>query len=378
MNDDDLKKDFVNYMDKMHTGLLYPKKYFGCMMAVVIEQEPVTQDRIEQLTGYSRTTISQMLTLMQVNFPLKQVKKPRIRKKYYTTGLQPRDFMLEFFRVIIDSYKDKVDFMLPLIEELKPYTQEHVRFRNFKQYLEKYHEMATLYIKLFSDTADELSTLIRTGQVNASRFFGNNLLSSQEYLKDIQDLLNPPDLSSSFSDQQVMDEKLVEIYGRLKNRYYQEFRENLTSAGSRTAIARAVIGTELLLEQRPLTQEEIEKATNFQRSIISDTLKLLLKMKMIEIIKKPGDRKKYYRVIQSWDVRMISRLRLNMKYAMGVKEKIISLIEKIKQKNTGEENNTLLVFLQHVHHSYKQYEQYFKLLEMKYLNIRLKEHLDSK
>jgi hypothetical protein len=66
-----------------------------------------------------------------VNFPLKQVKKPGIRKKYYTTGLKPRDFMLNFFKVLIDLYKDKVDFMLPIIEELKPYTQKHVRFRNF-------------------------------------------------------------------------------------------------------------------------------------------------------------------------------------------------------------------------------------------------------
>ncbi|MHA2297980.1 MAG: hypothetical protein ACXADA_18260 [Candidatus Hodarchaeales archaeon] len=235
-----------------------------------------------------------------------------------------------------------------------------------------------LYVNLFSETADGLSTLIRTGNVNTSRFFGSNLLSSQEYMKDIQELLNPPDISSSFSDQHIMDEELAGIYARLKNRYYQEFRENLTSAGSRTAIARAVIGTELLLEQRPLTQEEIEKATNFQRSIISDTLKLLLKMKMIEIIKKTGDRKKYYKVIQSWDVRTINRLRLNMKYAMDVKGKIASLIEKTKQKNTGEESNGLLVFLKDVHHSYEQYEQYFKLLEMKYLNIRLKEHLESK
>jgi hypothetical protein len=67
-----------------------------------------------------------------------------------------------------------------------------------------------------------------------------------------------------------------------------------------------------------------------------------------------------------------------MKYAMDVKGKIASLIEKTKQKNTGEESNGLLVFLKDVHHSYEQYEQYFKLLEMKYLNIRLKEHLESK
>ncbi|MFX0181914.1 MAG: hypothetical protein ACFE95_02430 [Candidatus Hodarchaeota archaeon] len=38
--------------------------------------------------------------------------------------------------------------------------------------------------------------------------------------------------------------------------------------------------------------------------------------------------------------------------------------------------NSLIEFLQHIHYSYDQFEQYFKLLEVKFLNIRLKEHLE--
>ena len=134
MNLDEIKKDFVMWMDKIHIGLLFPKNYFGCMMAVFIEQKPISQDRIKELTGYSKTTISQMLKLLQLNFSVTVIKKPGSRKKYFTINIGTREFMFSFLSMIINSYKDKVDFFLPLIEELEPYTNKHPRFNNFKQF----------------------------------------------------------------------------------------------------------------------------------------------------------------------------------------------------------------------------------------------------
>lgn len=373
MNEDEIKKEFIRIMEEKHSGLLYPKKVFGCMMAVFIEQEPVTQERIEELTGYSKTIVSQMLTLIQVNFPVKPLKKLGIRKKYYVVNLEAREFMLTFFRVIIDSYKSKVDFMVPLIEDLSPYTQKHVRFSNFQEFLRKYHETSTLYIDLLTETADDLSSLIKTGKINASELFDRGVLGSQEYLRQVQSLLKPPTSFSEPLNQKIMTEELVEVYNLLKDKFYQKFRENMTSSGSRTAIARAIIGTELLLEQRPLTQEEIESVSGFHRSVISDTLKRLVMMGMVKLIKKPGDRKKYYMMVQSWDARTVGNFRLNVKYAVDMKEEIRSLIARLKQENGDDGNNSLVFCLQHVHHSYDMYGKYFKFLEMKYLNTRLKE-----
>ncbi|MFW9996597.1 MAG: hypothetical protein ACFFD4_31420 [Candidatus Odinarchaeota archaeon] len=127
-----------------------------------------------------------------------------------------------------------------------------------------------------------------------------------------------------------------------------------------------------------MTQEKIEQVSGFHMSVISDTLKLLVAMRMVKLIKKLGDRKKYYTMVQSWDARTISNFRLSVKYAMDVKEEISSLIAKIEPENGDEESNPLLACLRHVHHSYDMYGQYFKLLEMKYLSIRLKERLELK
>ncbi|MHA2096025.1 MAG: hypothetical protein ACW98F_15500 [Candidatus Hodarchaeales archaeon] len=156
MGVEEIKKEFVQYMEEKHSGYLFPKKFFGCMMAVFIEQVPITQDRIEEITNYSKTTISQMLRLIQMRIPLKQVKKSGIRKKYYTIDMTPRKFMVTVLKMIIDSYKDKVDFMPPLIEEIRPYAQKHTKFKSFKEFLENYYKFSTLYMKLLSKAKSTL------------------------------------------------------------------------------------------------------------------------------------------------------------------------------------------------------------------------------
>jgi DNA-binding transcriptional regulator GbsR (MarR family) len=365
-------------MEEKHSGLLFPKNFFGCMMAVFIEPEPITQDQIKKLTNYSKTTISQILKLLQVNFPLIQIKKPKIRKKHYTINITTREFMITFLRMFIETYKDRNDFLLPLIEEIRPYTKKHRKFQNFSEFLENSFKYSSLYLKLLTDSAEKFSTFIKTGKTEIDDDINTDLLSSPENQIFIQSLFNSPKLPTSISDQPIKDKQLSRDYIQLKNKFYQKFRENLTSATSQTAIARTILGTELLLENRPLTQEELEHVTGFQRSIISDSLKSLLNTNMIQIIKKPGDRKKYYMIVQSWDTRTINRLRLNVRYANEMKKGINEFIEMTKQIDTGEDIKSLLAFFQDIHHSYEQFGQYFKLLEVKYLNIRLREYLEEK
>jgi hypothetical protein len=61
-----------------------------------------------------------------------------------------------------------------------------------------------------------------------------------------------------------------------------------------------------------------------------------------------------------------------------MKKGISGFFEIAKQIDTGEDIKSLLVFFQDIHHSYEQFDQYFKLLEVKYLNIRLKKYLEKK
>lgn len=378
MNTIDIKKSFIRFMEEKHSGLLFPKNFFGCMMAVFVEQEPITQDTIQKLTNYSKTTISQILKLLQVNFPLVQIKRPKKRKKYYTINLTTKEFMITFLRMLIEAYQDKADFLLPLIEEINPYTKKHPKFQQFKDFLINSYKYSSLYLRILTESAEEFGELLNTGDVGKETKENTNVIKSQEHIEYIQGLFEPPKLSNSDSIPQISDKYLSGIYVQLKENFYQKFRENLTSARSQNAIARTILGTELLLENHPLTQEELEMSTGFQRSIISDTLKTLINMKMVQVIRKQKDRKKYYTIVQSWDTRTINRLRLNIIYATEMKKGLNEFIELTRQLETTENVRSLLAFFQEIHNSYEQFEQYFKLLETKYLNIRLKEHITEK
>ncbi|UYP44359.1 hypothetical protein NEF87_000644 [Candidatus Lokiarchaeum ossiferum] len=377
MGIEEIKKEFILLMEEAHQGLLFPKNYFGCMMAIFIEQEPVTQDRIEELTGYSKTTISQIIKLIQMNIQLEKLKKPKIRKKFYSIETPPREFMLKFLRRIMDSYQNRADFVPPLIEEILPYVDKHIRFRNFYVFLKKLYASSALYINLIVETSKELEDLIYTGQIQGTSLLNNNLMSSPENLKYLQEIMKPPQPSNSIAENPILSEELSEIFFSIKNRFYQQLSANLTLNESQFMSARRMIATELLLENRPLTQEDIEKSTHFARSLISDVLALLLNWKMIQVIKKPHDRKNYYLMNQSWDVRMINRLRINKKYADDLSQKIISLIEKANEELQSDKRDALVDILEQIRHSFFQYGQYFKFLELKYLNDRVQKHLDE-
>jgi DNA-binding transcriptional regulator GbsR (MarR family) len=375
MQTDEIKRDFINFMENIHLGLRYPKNFFGILMALFIEGRPITQDRIEQLTGYSKTTISQTIQSLQMQIPITIAKNPGTRKKFYSIEIPLKEFMILFLRRIMDSYQEKNNFLLPLIEKVTPYIQKNAYFSNFNHFLEKFYEMSELYLKLISETADDFTNLIRTGQIRAESVFSQHILNSLENLDFIKTLMSPLKISPKFPERMEMDEELRRIYTQIKDEYYRLFRLNLTSGESQVLIARTIIGTELLLENRPLTQEDIQNATHFQRSIISDALNLLLDWNMVQMVKKTEDRKKYYIALQSWDSRMIGKLGLNIKYAITVKQKITELIEKTNTIELKEEKNMLYLFFQDLLDVFTQYDHYFKLLEWKFCEFRLQEHL---
>jgi DNA-binding transcriptional regulator GbsR (MarR family) len=372
----DIKREFIGFMDEKYSGYLFPKSYFTVMMTLFIEQTPITQDKIIELSGVSRTIVSQMLNLLRINFPLRQIKKPKIRKRYFTIDLSVKDFILAFFTSIIQTYTSKVDFIIPIIEDVSQHNISHVRFRSFLKYLKDFHYFSSLYSLLLTDNIDKLSDLLKIGEFSG-QFIDHKLVSSKETKQIMQLLIHPAGDVPYTLEERIEDEKLKEKYTEFKNRYYKEFRENFTLHGSQNSIARMIIGTELLLEKRPLTQKEIEETTQFHRSTISDILNLLIEMKMVTVIKKPGDRKKYYSMIQSWDARTITRFNLEIRNGLEMKKIIEDLIVETENASNSEEKYRMLDFFEELTYSYQKYVEFFQLLKMKYFEIRIKDYIDS-
>ncbi len=371
MKSEKIKKEFIQFMEDSHKNLIFPKNFIGCMMSVFIEQKLVTQERVMELTGYSLSTVSQMLNLIQRNMRLDRIKEPKIRKKSYTFYLPPRIFMFDFFQIIIESFIDKIEFVLPIIEELNQYTNKHEAFLKFQNFLKQFYEKSNIFLSLHTDTSKEMKELILSNSQNESSLDDSTLQESLEYSKKIKEIFKLPLEPKDDSFQAIQSEELLKSYIELKNRFYQQFRATLQT--SQLMTARSIIGTELLLENRPMTQVEIEENTHLARSLISEALNLLLEYRMVKLIKKSGDRKNYYLIYQSWDVRMINRIRASQKHAKNIRMKLYSWMEELKQDKANEDAKSLLTTLSEIHHSYAKFEQFYKILELRYFKRYVKD-----
>ena len=133
MSIDSLKRNIIEFFESVLHTKNFPKNYFAVALAILVEQRDITQDRIIELTGYSKTTISQITNQIQMNFPLNIFKKPKNRKKYYSISVSVREFMLLIFDAISKTYRGKMEFAIPIIKDSEPFIQKHPKFQILDQ-----------------------------------------------------------------------------------------------------------------------------------------------------------------------------------------------------------------------------------------------------
>jgi DNA-binding transcriptional regulator GbsR (MarR family) len=366
---DDIKREFIHFMEEYHNQVLTSKNYAGCLMAVFVEQRPVNQDRIIELTGYSRTTVSLVLKEIQKIMPLKRVKIPGDRKRYYEYGVNTTEFMINFFQQLIEYYRNRVDFIPPVIEKL--IRHDDPSFINFLEFLEKFHDLSILFFEITQETTDEFKEIFRSGKIDQETMTNSDPSKSSEIQAFMENLSKVPDPPVDFVKQKSMDGALLDTYLQIKNDYFAELKKNI-DFGSLKNTARGIIGHELFIENRPITQEEIETSTGYQRSLISEVMNLLVDQEVVKVIKRRGDRKKYYYPNYSWDILMLGKFKRNIDHARIIKNKLKTLSEKNDNiKDESEEKSSLVTFLEKLSISYDLYANYFQIIQEKYLKTRI-------
>ena len=81
----------------------------------------------------------------------------------------------------------------------------------------------------------------------------------------------------------------------IKREYIRETLEHASPIGRKREIA--AVSLALILSADPITQEEIMEVTGYGRSTVSENLAKIEELNVLIVVKKPGDRKKYYRSI---------------------------------------------------------------------------------
>ena len=139
----DVKKDFLKQIMGTESSTGAKKELAVIFFAFSLENEPVTQDDLMRITQYSRTTVSDVLTQLNLQNFVNIIKKPNSRKKYYESRLPMKQFMAsrsELMKYKIEQLKitlekkfipelNKIDFSgLPDEKKrLENFFQENIR-----------------------------------------------------------------------------------------------------------------------------------------------------------------------------------------------------------------------------------------------------------
>ena len=107
-----VKRSYIQYMDQINRMYGYPRNYIGVLFTLIMEKDKeLTQNQIMQLTGYSRSSISEVLSQLSEDLLISEVKMPGDRKKYYRANVDFEQYIQNFFIKVLRAPYTSLDFV---------------------------------------------------------------------------------------------------------------------------------------------------------------------------------------------------------------------------------------------------------------------------
>ncbi|UCE09963.1 MAG: hypothetical protein JSW61_13475 [Candidatus Thorarchaeota archaeon] len=286
-----IKREFVDYMERSRATEPYPRKFFGCLISIIIETEPTSQERIMELTGYSQAAVSLILQRIQLVMPLKTTRKLGDRKHYYAYEGTLEGFILDLWQRRLEAQAIDpvlVETMLQKVRKKVDNDHVFVRFLDYLQNVQLYmilvQEMRNAAIETFRHASD-------TGSFDTLSLQDAEVLEKGT-LADFLSIFRAASLESDINDSCYED--ALEDYTLLKSEYFTSIKTNLPSLYSQ-AVANQIVVLHAVMLDGCTTQERLEKSTLLPRSTISEVLAQSVRAGIVEVVKKEGSRTKLYR-----------------------------------------------------------------------------------
>lgn len=322
MTVDDLKKELIEYMEKAHGGR-YHRNFFGCLTALLVEDGPTTQERIMELTRYSKTSVSLALQKIQLTLPVRVLKIMGDRKHYYEYQGGPEQFLVDILNRRTDIPDIDLEMIHTIQKKVEIKVKEHVSYCRLWNYL---NELG-LYLKIMhsvrkknlekfrmvlqSGSLDELD-LPEASAPNSGEIagFSNTLMTSE---------------ASSRIEHEPISSKLLLPYIELKREYFRGIKTGLNPLYAQSVANLLIIVHDVIIE-KATTQEAIQESTQLPRSTISDTLSLAVEEGVIEVEKFSGSRTKVYRPAISLVELIMNYYDRAFAYASNTRKKIVDVV----------------------------------------------------
>jgi DNA-binding transcriptional regulator GbsR (MarR family) len=276
-----LKIDYLAFMEQVHGALGFEPNLIAVLFSLLLEGDYITQDRIIELTGFSRSTVSETLKKLAdpfSSFPVLATRRPGDRRKFYYCPLGIDEYVMTFFTsatAASDFSEEILHEMKARLDALGSETPDVLHVRKFFTYL-----LGVLIL---------IQDLLDYTRIHMERFSKDPAyvpkFTEEAFAATKREHPEPP--ARRFKLRK--NDTLLEI----KREYIRETLEHASPVGRRREIG--AISLALILSADPVTQEEIMEVTGYGRSTVSENLAKIEELNVLRVVKKPGDRKKYYR-----------------------------------------------------------------------------------
>jgi len=278
-----LKIDYLAFMEQIHGALGFEPNLMAVLFSLLIEGEYITQDRVIELTGLIRSTVSETLKKLtdpSSEFPVLVTRRPGDRRKHYYCPLDFYEYVMNFYTSANSASEFSEEISLETLARLDALgleTREASHVRTFISYL---LEVVTLIQDLLKYTGEHMERYLREPEYT--------LHFSEEDFEAMKVEHPEPDAPRFTLNE---DDSLLAI----KQDYIRKTLEGAAPIGRRREIG--AVSLVLILSADPVTQEEIMEVTGYGRSTVSENLAKIEELNVLNVVKKPGDRKKYYRSV---------------------------------------------------------------------------------
>ena len=279
-----LKVDFIAFMEQVHRALGFDANLISVLFSLLMEGRYLTQEEVMNLSGLSRASVSENLAKLTdptSKFPVLVTRLPGDRRKHYYCPLEFDEYIRTFFVEASAASDFGTKFIPPILERL--------------DYLD-HGDPAVNYVKGF------LRYLL-----SITEFYEEFIAKSEENLRlffeDIELNLDipTPDVVSIGTGRALTGSKPPEGDSLLmiKRDFIAGMLESSAPIGRRKEPVAVFLAMGLSAE--PMTQEEIMEVTGYGRSTVSETLTRLTGLGVVNVEKKPGDRKNYYSALVGFE-----------------------------------------------------------------------------
>ncbi len=343
-----IKREFIRYMEEVHGGDPYPRNFYGCLLSIIIESEPVGQERIMELTGYSQATVSLTIQKIQLLMPVRRIRKAGDRKVYYQYD-DPNQFILDITHRRVDVQDVDTKSVEPILERVESKVGQNSTYQRFLLYLRNLLLYLNLIHELRTENAEHFENALNKGYIDEFNLQDLSVLESGKLADFIVRLREASKQKGKVSSRENSGSQ---EYLSMKREYFSQIKSSLNPLYSQALANNFMIIHDVIIEGRT-TQKQIERSTRLPRSTISEVLTQIVHRGVLKVTKKKGSRIKYYELAIPFSDLMLGYFDRGANYILTVRNRLSEFVEEVRKiRSKSTESKKFLGFLENLEKAY--------------------------